>query len=430
MAGKFTVAVNNDGTLAKPFNAGGALDFIDNNGIAKQDDLNDAKDRISANETNIGENIKAINAINNTETGILAKAKNYTDGEIDKLESLIAAIKTFSVKVVDELPETGEEKVIYLVPATNTEDKNVSDEYLYIKNEDTGKWEWEQIGTTDINLNEELKPIYTELKDLENMMPEVIPNLNILPTITMTSNKVSNGSLYYVGEEVEFGTITTNFNSGKIDPQGQSESPYRCGALTSVTYSGPGWKRTKEEKQTEIKQSYSFTNTIEKYTVSNTSTISWTATASYDGGKQPVSNKGKNYGEPLPAGTKTATLSITGTYPWYAVTSIVDTWTKQPKQKINNSYYEVKFITVGSGKHQKVAFDNTFLTIKAIAALNTFSGNWEWVGGNADTSINAFTKSTETIESRTCNVYTRKEDNTGEASYRFCTNTNKSNLNK
>lgn len=271
----------------------------------------------------------------------------------------------------------------------------------------------------------------TDLKELKDMMPDIEPNLNILPTITMTSEKVSNGSLYYVGEEVEFGTITTTFNSGKIDPQGQSLSQYRCGALTSITYIGSGWKRTKEEKQTEIKQSYSFTNTIEKYTVSNTSTISWNAKASYDGGVQPLSNKGTVCGTPLESGTITSTpLSITGTYPWYAVTSTVDTWTEQPKRKINNSYYEVKFITVGSGKHQKVAFDNKFSKIKAIAALNTFSGNWEWAGGNAATSLNAFTKSTETIKSRTCDVYTRKEDNTGEASYRFCTDTNKSNLNK
>lgn len=36
MAGKFTVAVDDKGKLAKPFNEGGALDFISKNNIAKK----------------------------------------------------------------------------------------------------------------------------------------------------------------------------------------------------------------------------------------------------------------------------------------------------------------------------------------------------------------------------------------------------------
>ena len=447
MAGKFTVAVDNKGQLAAPFNTGGALDFIDKNNIATDAEVDTAKqtaiDAAAADATlkadkaledantytdseitklDIGAYAKTSEvtaAISTSEETIQGKlddkvetsvyeakvteladdiadaesnARAYTDVEVKKVADELDAVKTFSIKVVNKLPETGEEKVIYLVPATDTEDKNVNDEFLYID----GKWE--QIGTTAINL----EPIYTELEELKNMMPEVIPNLNILPTITMTSNKVSNGSLYCVGEEVEFGTITTNFNSGKIDPQGQSESPYRCGALTSVSYSGSGWGHTNETSlPTEIKQSYSFTNTISKYKVSNTSTISWTVAASYDEGKQPVSNKGKNYGEPLPAGTKTATLSITGTYPFFATTSSITSTTKQSLVKLDTT--SIKTAMAG-------CTDKNFWVLEVPACwtiTNVTGAASGQLGGNATNAVAQWTRTNivKTIQDNNIKYY-------------------------
>lgn len=55
--------------------------------------------------------------------------------------------KGLKVEVAQELPTTGEENVLYLVPKTTTGTNNVFEEYLYINNN------WELIGTTDIDLS-------------------------------------------------------------------------------------------------------------------------------------------------------------------------------------------------------------------------------------------------------------------------------------
>lgn len=356
MAGKFTVAVDDKGLLAAPFSAGYVLDFIDNNGIA-------TKSEVGTAETN---------------------AKSYTDTEVDKLddklEAAIAAIKTFSVQVVAKLPETGEEKVIYLVPADDTEVNNVSDEFLYIDGE------WEQIGTTAINLDEELEPINEKIKNLESMMPEVIPDL-IPPSITMSSNKVDKASLHCVGEEVELGTITTVFNSGKIDPQGQSESPYRCGKIKSIIYNGPGWDHTTETAPTEIKQSYSFTNTLSNpYTVSNTSISLWTVIVSYNAGDQPKTNKGNNHGTSLAEGSISATISITGTYPFFATTSSIESTTEQSLVKLDTS--SIKTAMVGCN-------DTNFWVLEVPACwtiTNVTGAASGQLGGNATNAVAQWTR--------------------------------------
>ena len=52
----------------------------------------------------------------------------------------------FQNEIVNELPETGEAGILYLVPNEDNEDNNMYTEYLYIN----GKWE--QMGTVNSNL--------------------------------------------------------------------------------------------------------------------------------------------------------------------------------------------------------------------------------------------------------------------------------------
>ena len=82
----------------------------------------------------------AVTAAGTAETN----AKAYTDAEVKKVADELAAVKTFSVQVVDELPESGEEKVIYLVPESDGSSSKA--EYLWID----GKFEL--IGTTHVDL--------------------------------------------------------------------------------------------------------------------------------------------------------------------------------------------------------------------------------------------------------------------------------------
>ena len=100
--------------------------------------------KVSSLEQSIAGNATGVTEAKAAAAQALVDAKAYTDGEVDKLEASIAAIKTFSVQVLDELPESGEEKVIYLVPAEGGTEK---EEYLWINGA------WELIGTTQVSLD-------------------------------------------------------------------------------------------------------------------------------------------------------------------------------------------------------------------------------------------------------------------------------------
>lgn len=65
----------------------------------------------------------------------------------DALNAAIASITKLTISVVDELPATGEENIIYLVPNGGSTG-NVKNEYLWID----GKWEL--IGTTEVDLSD------------------------------------------------------------------------------------------------------------------------------------------------------------------------------------------------------------------------------------------------------------------------------------
>lgn len=72
------------------------------------------------------------------------------------IKEQIAKGKHLSMMVVDTLPETGEEDIIYLVPSGMSLDKNTKDEYIYVNGF------WELIGSTAIDLSD-----YVQKSDLQ-----------------------------------------------------------------------------------------------------------------------------------------------------------------------------------------------------------------------------------------------------------------------
>lgn len=58
------------------------------------------------------------------------------DNALSDLQSQISSLSIISI--VDTLPATGSPNKIYFVPKTNTQDKDLFDEYMWINN----KWEW------------------------------------------------------------------------------------------------------------------------------------------------------------------------------------------------------------------------------------------------------------------------------------------------
>ena len=70
------------------------------------------------------------------------------EGAINELLLELETLDKLTYKVVDTLPTEGETNTIYLVPNTNSQDKNIKDEYLWIDNK------WELIGSTAIDLTD------------------------------------------------------------------------------------------------------------------------------------------------------------------------------------------------------------------------------------------------------------------------------------
>lgn len=62
----------------------------------------------------------------------------YTDQNIGGLKA----------KIVEELPEVGEDAVLYLILKEESEEGNIYDEYIWVEKEE-GEWGFEHIGATD-----------------------------------------------------------------------------------------------------------------------------------------------------------------------------------------------------------------------------------------------------------------------------------------
>ncbi len=79
-------------------------------------------------------------------TNYYKKSETYTQEEVNQR---ISAIKTGGFKNVEQLPESGEEQYIYLVPAKKTFANNIKDEYIWL----TDSQVFEQIGSTQLDLD-------------------------------------------------------------------------------------------------------------------------------------------------------------------------------------------------------------------------------------------------------------------------------------
>ena len=87
-------------------------------------------------------------------TNYYLKSETYTQTEVNQL---IAAIKQFRYQVVDSIPTASADTmgIIYLVPSSNPETRNVKDEYITLSvDEGSGiVYYWEQIGSTTVDLS-------------------------------------------------------------------------------------------------------------------------------------------------------------------------------------------------------------------------------------------------------------------------------------
>lgn len=100
--------------------------------------------------------------------------------------------------LVDALPSTGEDNIIYLIPAEKADDKNYKNEYMWINNQ------WELIGSTSVDLSEYAKTATVNEKfsilegEITAIMPAVQEEIGQLEE--QIANKANVADVYSKGE--------------------------------------------------------------------------------------------------------------------------------------------------------------------------------------------------------------------------------------
>ena len=204
-------------------------------------------------------------------------------------------------------------------------------------------------------------------------------NAELFPLLTPPSHSFSitpSAALQEVGSSHSIVMMGT-FNRGSINPQYQSDSPFRSGTLDYFEMSGPGIPDPNTNQGTFILNSYTIAQGA------NT----WSMLTQYNQGVQPKGSKGTNFQSPLPSGSlPTTTRTITGVYPIFATTANISVLTKQALQ-LHTADITVSLVAEGDTK-QEVRIPQAHNDIVALQQYNTLSGQWDSI------DLSTFTKTT------------------------------------
>lgn len=115
------------------------------------------------------------NSVNNLVNYYL-KNEVYTKEEVTQL---IGAIQQFHYEVVQELPQTGANNIMYLVPKSTSQTNNVYDEYVYSNG-------WEKIGDTEIDLSN-----YVTITMLNQALADYTTTANLTTLLNAKQNEIT-----------------------------------------------------------------------------------------------------------------------------------------------------------------------------------------------------------------------------------------------
>lgn len=183
----------------------------------------------------------------------ISKTTTYSSSRLEsKFKEIINSIQdinVLNVEVVDELPEEGVAKTLFLVSNNKSEEKNTYDEYMWIN----GKWEL--IGNRDIDLTEyakesKVEEIRTELsQDIEKNSQSIALKQDILTAgknIVIENNVISslceitsinkklpdeNGNVEITKEDVGLGAVD---NTSDLDKPISKATLYVLDELQNV----------------------------------------------------------------------------------------------------------------------------------------------------------------------------------------------------
>lgn len=160
-----------------------------------------------------------------------AQNKTWSSSKINQtISNALGNISTgLTKRVVNSLPQIGEDNVLYLIPKSSYEGDNIKDEYLYINHQ------WEKIGdtSTSVDLSDYYNKQQTYSKQQVDEMLAALPDNDTQyqgdgNTIEIINNtiKVKQGVFDY----------TSGSNNVNIDPVNRTISVTESGTTTPVEY--------------------------------------------------------------------------------------------------------------------------------------------------------------------------------------------------
>lgn len=121
----------------------------------------------------------------------------------EELLSAIGGLTSFETQVVNALPETGAKGIIYFVPKTTTDEKNIYDEYIWVVKDSTSAFE--KIGDTKIDTDSLKSETLSEVSNNYIKTVDVTPSTDESSGVTTYTFSFKNGA----GTEISTATITT-----------------------------------------------------------------------------------------------------------------------------------------------------------------------------------------------------------------------------
>jgi hypothetical protein len=240
------------------------------------------------------------------------------------------------------------------------------------------------------------------------LYPTQYPSLNA-PGNGFTS---SSSGLIEVGTLIGTITFNSSFNRGSISPAYGTDG-FRAGLPTNYSYTGTGLPASKSLS------TLTDSNVINNYTVV-LGAQTWQGRVTYSVGTQPLDSKGGLYNSPL-AGSTTGYVSqtITGVYPLYATTTTIGVYTKQALVLHTSTYFSATMVAESGGNKQTMQIPTVATPIVGIQFYNTNNFQWEYILGNAASSLTTFTVSDIVVNSIAYKQYTHNGSTTGSRQLRF-----------
>jgi len=276
-------------------------------------------------------------------------------------------------------------------------------------------------------------PSGTSVADLKGDTFTSLWDSLLFPTVNPTYNppfgtfgSIPSTTLYEVSANISSLQFNTSFNRGQI-LIGSTEQNKRSGLPNNYNFTGFGLI---DVSSALLSNSQTLSNY--KVVLGNQS---WLAVISFDEGPQPLDSKGNPYQSPLPPNSLTASsqIIIEGSYPYFATSVNLTTFTSQPLTPLNNNPAPTSagmtLVSEDGVNKQKFKIPVARLNLHALTGIKNFNplatppNDWYYEQGNQSASLAMWTvtDSSENIQgySTPYKLYTYNGVNRGEMKIRL-----------